>query len=323
MDTEENNGKNLLMKEKLINTPEPSDQIEKFNVKASLANKTLNEDVKENYCIYFYFFCILGLVNNAGYVMIGTAAHDLAIQFGKKSFMPLFTFCEIVCGSMVKFVNSKYLINVKHSLRLTINSIIMLIAYLLIAAITIHPIPASFYLGLFCALLHGTTASLGESTILGLLKGFPGRLVGAFSSGTGFAGVFGAGIFLILQPFLNNGIIFLIATPIVLVYFMNVILVTRKKNLYPFVEEIPEVEARVASVRKSMDHPDQNTEILGDENEKIEGVDIGEDATDNISMNFANLRKIFGRIGWFLSNLTSVYFLEYTITVGLADAYSN
>jgi len=45
-------------------------------------------------------------------------------------------------------MNSKYFINIRHSKRLTVNSIIMIAAYLLIAAITIKPISASFYIGL-------------------------------------------------------------------------------------------------------------------------------------------------------------------------------
>mmetsp|Transcript_6984 Transcript_6984/g.6165 ORF Transcript_6984/g.6165 Transcript_6984/m.6165 type:complete len:82 (+) Transcript_6984:23-268(+) len=81
------------MSQRLLNTPESSDQMSKVDdLKASLAKKTLNEDVKNNYFLYFYLFATIGLVNNAGYVMVGTASHDLAIKFDKKQYMPLFTF---------------------------------------------------------------------------------------------------------------------------------------------------------------------------------------------------------------------------------------
>jgi len=275
---------------------------------------TLNENVANNYCLYFYIFCILGLVNNIGYVMVGTASHDLAVQFNQENLMPLFQLAEISFGGFVKFFNSKYLINVKHSVRLTINSGIMLVAYILIAAVTIKQFEAGFWISLFCALLHGGASSLGESTILGLMKGFPSRLVGAFSSGTGFAGVGGTAIFLIFKPFMSDGFIFLIAIPLVFLYYLNSMFAIKKKNTLPFVEENPEAEERARSVRQSMGDNEDMLEVLS-----VEGVDIGEDANDNIPMNIVNVMIVFKKIGWYLSNLTAVYFLEYSVTTSFTN----
>lgn len=281
---------------------------------------TLNEDVAKNYCLYFYLFCVLGLVNNTGYVMVGTAAHDLADLFNKKKLMPLFQFSEIIFGGFVKFVNSKFLINIKHVYRMTATSIIMLAAYVIIAAITIKAFEAGFWISLFCALLHGCAASLGESTLLGLLKGFPSRLVGAFSSGTGFAGVFGAGIFIVLKPFMSDGFIFLIVTPLVFVYFANTLIAIRKKNVHPFVEENEGAQERARSARKSLNDEEVFAETSP---EALEGIDVGDDARDNVPMSLANVGMVFNKIGWYLSNLTAVYFLEYTCTTSFADIYSN
>lgn len=257
------------LKEELINTPDSSQK--GFGaVKERKDGKTLNQDVDNHIIIYFYLFAVLGLVNNAGYVMVGTAAHDLSIEFDKANWMPSFGLSEIVFGSLVRFVNSKYLINIKHSYRLIANSIVMIVAYLLLAAITIKPIAASFYIALLCALLHGMTSSFGESTILGFLKGFPSKLVGRFSSGTGMAGVFGSGIFLVLQPFMSNGFIFLIATPMVLIYLLNVIIISRKKATLPFVgEDAPRTQERQRSIQ------DQNNTNNG-ESENSRGAPIAE-----------------------------------------------
>jgi hypothetical protein len=68
-------------------TPEPVK-----NVRSSMTRGSLNDHVAGHYIQYFYLFCIMGLVNNVGYVMVGTAAHDLAKQFNKKNLMPLFQF---------------------------------------------------------------------------------------------------------------------------------------------------------------------------------------------------------------------------------------
>ena len=104
---------------------EHDDQIRK-----SLKERTLNEDVSKRYFFYFFLFAVLGLVNNTGYVMIGTASHDLAEQFDKKNLMPMFGLWEILFSGFVKFINSKYLIKVKHVYRLGINSCIMVCAYI-------------------------------------------------------------------------------------------------------------------------------------------------------------------------------------------------
>jgi hypothetical protein len=80
--------------------------------------------------------------------------------------------------------------------------------------------------------------SLGESTTLGFCKGFPSNVVGYFGSGTGFAGVFGAGMIIALSSAgLNNGQIFFIITPTVLPYFLSFWWINNMKAKYPYVEE--------------------------------------------------------------------------------------
>ena len=56
---------------------------------------------------------------------------------------------------------------------------------------------------------------------MGLLKGYPSKLVGAFGAGTGTGSVLGSAIFLVLGPFLSSGYIFLIAAPFSILYAIN------------------------------------------------------------------------------------------------------
>jgi hypothetical protein len=61
-------------------------------------------------------------------------------------------------------------------------------------------------------------------------------VVGNFGSGTGFAGVFGSGITLILQSAgLTNGQIFFIIMPSVIPYFLSFWWISRVKAKYPYV----------------------------------------------------------------------------------------
>lgn len=180
---------------------------------------TLNQDVEQRLCVYYGVFMLIGLVTNTGFVMVGSAAEDLATTFHKETFMPMFQLSEILFASMIQFVNSWLLINIKHIHRLTFNAFYMLIAYLTITAVTIWEFEAGFYIALLAALMHGTAAAFSESTVLGFMKGFPSRLVAPFSTGTGFAGVFGSTVLLLLKLVFNkDGFIFAIVSPIILVY---------------------------------------------------------------------------------------------------------
>mmetsp|Transcript_18815 Transcript_18815/g.21016 ORF Transcript_18815/g.21016 Transcript_18815/m.21016 type:complete len:263 (+) Transcript_18815:585-1373(+) len=119
---------------------------------------------------------------------------------------------------------------------------------------------------------------------------------------------------------MSNGFIFLIATPIVILYFINAMIAIKRKNTYPFVEENPIAQERAASVRKSIEIGE---DVLDDPTDELDGIEVGEDAGDNVPMSISNARMIFGKMGWFMSNLAIVYFLEYSITIGFADAISN
>ena len=197
--------------------------------------KTLNQDVNERLCVYYTVFVLIGLVTNTGLVMVGSSAEDLAVTFHKETFMPMFQLSEILFASFVQFLNCWLLINVKHVTRLTCNAFYMLSAYLLITVVTIWKFEAGFWLALLAALMHGTSAALSESTVLGFMKGFPSRLVAPFSTGTGFAGIFGSGILLVLKIFFNkDGYIFLLVSPIIIIYLFCIHYLQRQKRRYKF-----------------------------------------------------------------------------------------
>lgn len=192
--------------------------------------KTLNQVVKERLCCYYTVFALIGVVTMTGFVMVGSAAEDLAVTFNKETFMPMFQLSEIVFASVVQFLNSWLFINIKHIYRLTFNAFYMLTAYLLITAVTIWEFEAGFWIALVAALMHGTSFAFSESTMLGFMKGFPSRLVAPFSTGTGFAGILGSSILLILKIWFDkDGYIFAIVSPIIIVYLVCIMWLNRQK----------------------------------------------------------------------------------------------
>ena len=215
--------------------------------------------------------------------------------------------------------------------RLTANSIVMIIGFVLIGAITVKQFEAGFYLSLLGAVLHGLVTAFGESTIFGMLKGYPSRLVGAFCSGTGFAGVVGAGLFIALKPVMSDGVIFFIVTPFSFLYFFNLLLLTRRKAKYPFIEENPEAEERAKTIRSSgfirgesgsVNEDEENQDNV-DVASEVSGIEIGDDASRNIPMNWENAKLIFRKAGWYIMNLFMVYFFEYSCITSFADIYAN
>ncbi|MDR3549375.1 MAG: hypothetical protein P4M11_14110 [Candidatus Pacebacteria bacterium] len=46
--------------------------------------------MRQNFCKYVSLLILMGLVNNVGYVMVGTTAKELSEHFNKKSWLGAF-----------------------------------------------------------------------------------------------------------------------------------------------------------------------------------------------------------------------------------------
>lgn len=96
-----------------------------------------------------------------------------------------------------------------------------------------------FYLSLVASIIIGVTCSLGESNILGLLKGFPSNMVGFFGSGTGFAGILGTSTLLILNALgFSDSEIYLSAAPTMIPYIYCCMWLIDKQNKYIYIPEV-------------------------------------------------------------------------------------
>ncbi len=69
-------------------------------------------------------------------------------------------------------------------------------AYLVLGISNMTQEKWGFFLSLVGSVMIGISCALGESVVLGFLKSFPSKLVTGWSSGTGMAGVGGAGLYL-------------------------------------------------------------------------------------------------------------------------------
>lgn len=124
-------------------------------------------------------------------------------------------------SSISRLVNAKYLIKVSHITRIGIMSLFILGCNitLSISSIFTQSIVA-FFVSLIASVIFGIQSAVGEVTNIGFCRGLPSYMVGYFSGGTGFSGVFGSGSILVYQAVnLDFTIIFAISIVTVFPYY--------------------------------------------------------------------------------------------------------
>jgi len=134
---------------------------------------------------------LLGTINNLPYVVVTSAASTIATSFGKKNLIGLVFGANVGLSAVVKVLNGAYLLNVPYWIRYIANAVLMLIGLFGVAY------APSFWFSLVCILFVGASAAFGENVALGYLRLFPSKLVNAWSSGTGMAGVLGSLLYVV------------------------------------------------------------------------------------------------------------------------------
>ena len=259
-----------------------------------------------------------------------------------------FQFAMTTFSLCTKFANGTCLVNVPHMTRITVVSTLMVISFTFIALASFNapdkdddnPPIFWFAVAILASCLIGIAGGMGEATFLGFLKGYPSHTVGYVSSGTGFAGISGTSTLLILQPFLPNQYIFIIACPTIFIYYFSFVWVNKKKKQLPYIE--PKIikraslidnhnQERITEVHDQLVQAESTepgnsragTEDLLTNNDelKMSGILLTqeEESQANVVMNWKNAVSILPRVFRLIFNLCSVYFLEYCIISCFAD----
>lgn len=276
--------------------------------------------------IFFFLFCIIGLINNMGSVLIIACSQQFAKALNNPQLIALYPMAIIICSSLTRVVNSKFCIRFAYMTRVIILSIYFLVGYLLLFTILliVDSDPnfsklLAFCLSLIPSFIMGTGQAFGEANILGYLRTFPEGYVSGWSTGTGFAGVVGAGISLLSKTqSRNTGYIYLYVSPVTIIYFACFYTTTILQN------KAKELDAKVESV-----HPIETEE--NDQSENIESEKNGSlishkkeatDVTENRTMSCSNFKEAFISGKKYIINLALVYYLEYTIFTGFGERVS-
>ena len=128
------------------------------------------------------------------------------------------------------------------------------------------------------------------------------------------AGLLGAGLVLILKPFMNPGYIFMLMTPFSFMYLINCIILVRKRARHPFIDETLLSHKKDYGSIPSQDPDEMKTEgSLIDENSeaKNSNIDIGDDAHENLPLNWTNGKNVMKKVWWYIANLFTIYLFQY------------
>ena len=232
----------------------------------------------------------LGLLNNSGYVIVLSAAADLANRFKKERLMSLFSGSLVLLSIAVKFLSARFLLKLHHKIRVGIAVSFFFLGLLsIVSALQIE----SFVLALLGSLFLGMGGSFGDSTIQGFMKAFPPETFIGYSSGTGGAGVFGSFYYLLLKVYgFDVSKIFIFLFPAYILYYVCFSFLIRLKVRLDSSVRVAAVEYDIVEDIEAHVNEELSLSVIGD-----------------------LVRKL-----WFYSlNFGLVYFFEYSIFGYLAE----
>ncbi|XP_053384064.1 battenin-like isoform X2 [Mercenaria mercenaria] len=235
---------------------------------------------------------VLGTINNLPYVIVTSAASTIADSFGKKNLIGLVFGANVALSAIVKTINGAFLLNVPYGARFIANAVLMLIGLFGVAY------APSFWFSLVCIVFVGASAAFGENVALGYLRLFPSKMVNAWSSGTGMAGVLGSLLYITFGCVVGAGgdnqdklrhliqYAFLLTSPAVALYLVS----------YFFIIKCPKTVPAVPQVQ-------EEKEPMLDE-EEFPSVDVKESS-------FRRIFRCLKLVLWMALNLSAVYLFEY------------
>eukprot|EP00033_Pygsuia_biforma_P001179 GCRY01001340.1.p1 GENE.GCRY01001340.1~~GCRY01001340.1.p1 ORF type:complete len:404 (-),score=92.04 GCRY01001340.1:107-1318(-) len=249
-----------------------------------------------------FAFLIIGTINNLPYSIVLAAAKNLADEFPNGQ-LGVITFANSALGIVSRGVNAFWLESVGYGIRMTANGLFMLVG-LLGVAVSTH---VNFVFCVCSVLFVGVSSSFGESVFLGYIRKFQPDLVSYWSSGTGWAGVGGALLYLVFVSFnFSNMLSFLLLTPLVFIYYGAFFLMVKK----PSADELNETAPLLNETA-----PDDQ-EIVNTESVIVSTTDSAttEKTSEKAVPTETSLRRVFrvlSMVLWFAANLGLVYYFEY------------
>jgi len=240
-------------------------------------------------------FFILGTINNLAYVIVLSAAKSLADYFNASNLIGFIPWANVGFGFVARAINTFILNDLNYVIRIVTNGLLMTVGLILLT----FSIYVNFWASIVAIIVIGSSSSYGESVVLGYLRGYESDLVGAWSSGTGMAGVVGSLLYLGFVA-INIPLVDRFLIPSSIIYLAA----------FFFLMTPPTKPITFATTENS-------NEIINEE-----GKSLVENDTKTIIKHTETRMQRYWRcfliVAWRSLNLMLVYFFEYVISPGAA-----
>lgn len=244
---------------------------------------------------------LLGTINNLPYVIVTSAASTIADSFGKKNLIGLVFGANVALSAVVKAINGAFLLNVPYGVRFVANALLMLIGLFGVAY------APSFWFSLICIVFVGASSAFGENVALGYLRHFSSKMVNAWSSGTGMAGVLGSLLYITFGCVVGAGgdnqeklrhliqYAFLLTSPAVALYLVSYFVIIKCPKIH--------------TASQVQENTDEKEPMLGDS-----PIIQDDDSLSSVVVKETSFRRIIRctkLVLWMAFNLCAVYLFEY------------
>jgi battenin len=263
---------------------------------------------------------VVGIINNMPYVIGIASAANIVENFGFEGWLGVIMFANTVSGLFARFICS-WLIAIGISYEsLFVANLIMMFGGLVACAVAgltegqKHPLFAVVILGIF---LIGCSSSLGESVMLCYMTHRRKEdLLKPWGSGTGMAGILGAGYsFLMAYGHVSDFWSYIVISPVAFVYGLLFFLIIRKSPDEMSIERDESVGSNNNGYTPSLSPPQGTGGDIEDGLLQHHASFISEKETVSVfDCSYFGLRNWF-----FMFNCGGVYFLEYVIQGVFAD----
>ena len=273
-------------------------------------------------------FFILGTINNLSYVIVNSSALVLAASYNKSNLVAVIPWANVGFNLIIKGINTFLLIKIPYKFRFGVNGLLMIVGLL---GISFAP---EFYSTIAFILLIGLTSGLGESIALEYLQKFESRLVNGWSSGTGFAGVLGASLYILftciafgatlddLSVDTNkrlkqmNQIAFWSSTPLPIFYLISFFIIIKKPESQPEIEQDTNgdrQEIETSSSGSVASSKETESLLSGQRTSNIQDEPNTTPAHSGVKWYFCTYWRGFTSTLWLSLNLAGVYYFEYLV----------
>ncbi|KAL2889248.1 Protein BTN1 [Ceratocystis lukuohia] len=265
-------------------------------------------------------FWLLGLINNVLYVILLSAAQDLVGSAVPKGVVLL---ADVLPSFLTKLVAPYFIHRVPYATRVLIFIGLSIAGMLFVAT---APASASISTKLFGVVLASFSSGGGELSFLGLTHYYGTGALAAWGSGTGAAGLVGAGLYVMLTDWIQLSVrtTLLIAATLPLVMFFSFFVLLPREPLAKAVGErdgyLQVSNTDEADVVDDETQTGVNTAIRGTGYSALTSTDEGSlSRSPSPQPSFErNLARAKALVVPYMAPLLLVYIAEYSINQGVA-----